>query len=188
MKLSKIQYDISPVVVPHDFDGDIKAWFSKQARTNNMQWLLAHAYDGIIWGIMRNGELHLSNCLVGPELNANTLQNARLFDLSGEFLLWRTEAGFKARLLKEGLGEEKVFFDENQLLWGDNFSERQIKDGFIKVHQGSEGLYHAPPFLDEKVERMALKLRHFVDYDEDGQAIKFSRLLSLCEFDEKEVI
>lgn len=165
-----------------DFNGNIKTWLEQQAKTHKLRWLLAHADDGVIWGEMRDdGTLHLSTSLFGPELRAKTLQMARLFGEAGELYLWKNTNDWSTRLVLEGEGSTKQYYDETQLLWGTHVDK--IEDGFALLHHGAEGLRHAPPMqlLEGKLElQPVLNVRHFVNYDDDGQAyVEFSRLISI---------
>ena len=169
------------VTVPVDFNDDIKTWLEQQANTNNLRWLLAHADDGVIWGEVRNDNLHLSTHLSGPELRAKTLQMVRMFGEAGELYLWKSTNDWSARLVLEGEGDTKQYYDETQLLWGTHVDK--IEDGFVLLYHGAEGLRHALPMqlLEGKLElQPVLNVRHFVNYDDDGQAyVEFSRLISI---------
>lgn len=175
------------VTVPVDFNGDIKTWLEQQADTHNLRWLLAHADDGVIWGEMHDDDLHLSTSLFGPELRTKTLQMARLFGEAGELYLWKSNNDWSARLVLEGEGDTKQYYDETQLLWGTHVDK--IEDDFVLLHHGAEGLRHAPPMQipEGKLELpLVLNVRHFVKYGDDGQAyVEFSRLISIGLFNKK---
>ena len=190
-KIPTIRYSIREVSVPTDFNGDIKSWLEDKAKVDGLRWLLAHADDGVIWGEVRDDILRLSNCLFSPDLRSETLQMARLFGETGELYLWRADGGWRSRLLKEGGGEKSEYYDESQMLWGTEIEGEE--DGFTLLRQGAEGLRHAPPIhradlkLPLKDNPLQLNIRHFVEYDEDGQAyVKFSRLISVGQVDNKE--
>ena len=189
-EIKETKYLVETVTVPVDFGGDIKTWL-EQANTHNFRWLLAHADDGVIWGDVRDDGLHLSTSLFGPELRAKTLQMARLFGEIGELYLWKSDDGWSARLVIEGEGHTKEYYDECQLLWGTDVEETD--DGFVLLRHGAEGLRHAPPIHEADIKLplqhkpLRLNIRHFVDYDKDGQAyVKFSRLISVGQVDGKE--
>ena len=190
-KISTIKYSIQEVSIHTDFNDDIKSWLEEKAKVNGLRWLLAHADDGVVWGEVCDDGLHLSNCLFGPDLRSETLQMARLFGETGELYLWRADGGWRSRLLKEGEGKENEYYDESQLLWGTEIEDEE--DGFILLQQGAEGLRHAPPIHRDNLKLplndtpLQLNIRHFVEYDEDGQAYaKFSRLISVGQNDKKE--
>ena len=176
-KVLNLKYKILPLSVPADFGGNITAWFEEQAKAHDLRWLLVHADDGVIWGELRNDKIHLSSKLFGPALRAKPLQMARLFGTNGELFIWRTDySSWQARLVLDIHGQEIEYFDENMLLWGTRL-ENSNDDFFLWKH-GSEGLRHAPPVDSSR--DLKLKVRHYIDYDKDGQAyIKYSRLVTI---------
>lgn len=190
-KISTIKYSIQEVSIHTDFNGDIKSWLEEKAKVNSLRWLLAHADDGVVWGVVRDDGLHLSNGLFSPDLRSETLQMARLFGETCELYLWRADGGWRSRLLKEGEGKENEYYDESQLLWGTEIEGEE--DGFVLLRQGAEGLRHAPPIYRADLKSplkdnpLQLNIRHFVNYDVDGQAyVKFSRLISVGQNNKKE--
>jgi len=182
----KIKYKSLQLSVPADFGGNIAAWFEEQAKAYDPKWLLVHADDGVIWGELRDDKIHLSSKLFGPVLRAKTLQMARLFGANGELFIWKTDnCSWQARLVIDNQGQDIEYFDETMLLWGTRWENSN--DGFFLWEHGSEGLRHAPPVDSNR--DLKLKVRHYIDYDEDGQAyIKFSRLVCITADIEKEVI
>ena len=178
---------VETVTVPADFNGDIKTWMEQQANIHTFHWLLAHADDGVIWGEVRDSGLHLSTSLFGPELRAKTLQMARLFGEIGELYLWKSDDGWSARLVVDGEGGIAEYYDECHLLWGTHVEKTE--EGFVRLRHGTEGLRHAPPMSvpeGELEHPLVLNVRHFVDYDNEGQAyVAFSRLISIGLFNEK---
>lgn len=183
-----INYEFIPKDVSEKFNDDPVKWFQAEAQTYDLKWLLVHADDGVIWGKMQNGQLQLSSGIYGPMLRSITIQTAYLFSESGELLLWKAgNMRWKSRVLKEGVGTEVECYNEERLLWGDTIEKDE--KGFILLCQGSEGLRHALP-LETKTKTIChpkLKVRHFLDYDDDGQAyIKFSRLVSVVSKTDKE--
>jgi CRISPR-associated protein (TIGR03984 family) len=151
-------YQVTPVAT--DDLADVAAWLLKQARKHGLTTLLTHADDGVIWGRMTDeGTLLTSYDVFGeppsPKLRLGTLQQARLFGERAELLLWRTAAGWQARLAEDD--PEGEHYDQSQLLWGDRYIDDA--EGFTLVEEGRQGLHHAPPvdvpeaeFLAEKKE------------------------------------
>lgn len=172
---------IQSVSEPANFSSDPIQALSDQAKSHGMRWLLAHADDGVIWGEFRDDELHLSSDPfpgVSPPLRAETLQQARLFGPRSELLLWRDDVICRGRLIQDCAGEPCEYYDEAHLLWG-NKAERE-KDGFVLLRQGKEGLRHAPPVSLADRLPVRLKVRHYLAYDEDGQAhVVHSRLVAI---------
>jgi CRISPR-associated protein (TIGR03984 family) len=179
-QISTVPYTVADVpVAPGD---DVAAWLTNQAKGNGLRWLLAHADDGVIWGEVRSDGLHLSSGAfpgVSPRLRPKALQQARLFGEQSELHLWRSGEGWQARLVQEGAGEAGEYFDEAHLLWGDGEADAP-QDGFVLLRQGAEGLLHAPPASGEVKFPLRLLVRHYVDYDDEGQAyVCLSRLVGL---------
>lgn len=181
-----VQIDLDLVSV--DFAGGIEVWLQKYANRYNLPWLLAHADDGVIWGEVRDGALYRSNGLFEPHLRLDTLQMARLFGFGGELFLWKNDNSWSSRMVTDGEGNSKEYYDETHLLWGKDVEKRE--NGFIHLRHGEEGLHHAPPVGDGDVEPpLVLIVRNYIGYDDDGQAyVQFSRLVSIGPFVKKEVI
>jgi CRISPR-associated protein (TIGR03984 family) len=158
---------------------------------DGMPWLLAHADDGVIWGKRQEDETLLlsSDIFSDPDkypsiavlLRAVTLQQVRLFGHSGELLVWRTDDGFAGRLVTDAWIELESLPDETHLLWHQgNPVEVDPQVGFSLLQEGQRGQRHAPPVITQGRRRPRLRVRHYVDYDEEGQAyIALSRLVDL---------
>jgi len=177
-----------PVTVDETFATDPRAWLAR-CMSADMPWLLAHADDGIIWGKLQDdGSLKLSSDVysdpqeypaLAVPLRLETLQQARLFGPAGELFLWRSDSGFVARTISDGVLVPDDAFQETHLLWGNR--ELDPQDGFTILVEGQMGLTHAPPVagLPASV-RVALTVRHYVDYDDQDQAyVCLSRLVNL---------
>lgn len=163
---------------------DLQDWAESNAQ-DDMGYLLAYADDGVIWGFVdANGRLQLAGS-VFPEIDVplrpRTLQQARLFGPAGELFLWRTEQGFCTRLIADGATKPTTALEDNFRLWGSGIETR---DGFTMMEEGAQGLYHAPPVKIARDGQCYLKVRHYVQYDENtGQAyISHSRLVDLLEW------
>lgn len=173
-----------PLEVPANFD--IKTWLEEQASQYKLKFLLAHAEDGVIWGKFQDGNLITADSVFSQfaKLRKLTLQQCRIFGESSEVMLWKTDEGFKARLIQDEKNTE--FIPENQILWGTQ--AEKICEGFTLVSDGSQGLCHAVPLADinfdakQKLHRpLRLCVRHYINYDEEtGLArIYLSRLVNL---------
>ena len=172
------------------FSADPRAWLAEYM-SEEMPWLLAHADDGVIWGKRQaDGELVLSSDVfddpveypsIAVPLRAITLQQARVFGPAGELLIWRTDESFAGRLISDGqIGLEELP-DERHLLWHQgNPVKIDQQAGFALLREGQQGQRHAPPVIPQGKRRPALRVRHYVDYDKEGQAyIALSRLVNL---------
>ena len=180
-----------PVEIGPDADETaLRAWLAGQMNEQR-PWLLAHADDGVIWGKRQpDGKLLLSSDVfddparypsVAVKLRIETLQEARIFGPGGEVRLWRTDEGFAARLLTDdGIGLEALP-DESHLLWHQGRPvEVRPEAGFALLREGARGQRHAPPLIPQGRQRPRLVVKHYVDYDSEGQAyIALSRLVNL---------
>jgi CRISPR-associated protein (TIGR03984 family) len=173
--------DISPNL-------DINQWLENQAEEHQLNFLLAHAEDGVIWGTFKDCQLLTSDSVFDflPTINPLTLQQCRAFGKTSEVMLWQTDDGFKARLIQDEKDTE--FIPENQILWGTKADK--ICGNFTLVSDGSQGLRHAIPLTNiafdqnQKLYRpLRLSVRHYIDYDDSGVArINLSRLVNLTTF------
>jgi hypothetical protein len=89
-------------------DKTLVSWLEEQARNGKLNYLLAHAEDGVIWGRFDNNQLttaekvfHQPKFKVDfPSLRLLTLQQCRVFGQNGEVLLWQTGEKLRSRLVK----------------------------------------------------------------------------------------
>jgi CRISPR-associated protein (TIGR03984 family) len=186
--------DSQPAVseeVKTDSVSDLRVWLESQAKAHSLKWLLAHADDGVIWGLVDNGKLITSDAVlpdVSPPLRAETLQQARLFSESGELLLWRNgDKRWHARLIREIQDSDKSDWDEAidepQILWGTD--AQPLNDGFTLMSDGSQGLRHAVPIpvngnYNGQTRPLRLWVRHYLKDDDNGfTRIIASRLVKL---------
>lgn len=164
------------------FEADPRGWFADQAQPD-MTTFLAHADDGVIWGEVREGVLALSGDSfpqLAVELRGATLQQARLFGPAGELRVWRTSNGFSACLIQDEETPQEQIIEEHQWLWGE--ASKSEANGFTLLREGQQGMLHAPPISRlANHSRVALRVKHFIDFDDDGQAtIRLSRLAGLA--------
>lgn len=171
-----------------DFTRDARGWLEKQLSAGR-PWLLVHADDGVIWGKLdENNRLILSSDIfnstaeypaIAVELRATTIQQARVFGPAGELLVWRTDDGFTGRVIADGEGLPENAYEERQLLWG-VVRDSRPQEGFTLLVEGEQGQRHAVPLTMTNPERACLVVRHYVSYDEHGQAyVDLSRLVDL---------
>lgn len=174
------------------FADDAQAqWLLTQAEKHGLTTLLAHADDGLIWGVVREGQLKLSGQVFptqSPRLSGQTLQQLRLFGEHAEVFVWRDGASWRGRVLIDAAGNEPRYFDEVQIQVGDHVEESG--DGFTLVAEGQEGLEHAVPFAAGQIpfgpdglryHPLRMTVRHYLDREEDGTlVVAHSRLVRLA--------
>lgn len=102
--------------------------------------------------------------------NPEFIQKLRLFNPKQELFIWRTEGKWKARLRKDEEGEDVSVVEANQILFG---TTGIIENGYTKLieDRGTEVIL---PFeitgIDEKKNRVKIKTRNYIEYNELGQA------------------
>jgi CRISPR-associated protein (TIGR03984 family) len=179
-----------PIPVEVSFSKDPRAWLAGHMY-DQISFLLAHANDGVIWGRLQgDGTLKLSSDVyndpkkypsLAVPLTSETLQQARLFGPDGELFLWRRGGGFIARMIADGpQPSSDTLPDEEYLLWGDQV--RASSGDFTILVEGQRGLAHAVPPIENQPPkgRVALVVRHYIDYDDQNQAyVALSRLVNL---------
>lgn len=185
-----------PITVPSlETDDDLKDFIEAQVKERKLQYLLAHADDGVIWGHFRTRHLSISNAVLdqSPSLRLITLQQCRIFGTDGEVLLWKANDTWNARFLVDPPDDDCII-EERQLLWGTH-GRKYEAEGFTCLKDGSQGLEHAVPFTEIELDGdgrltrpVRLVVHHFIDYDGGGLArIALSRLVDLTIEDEQGV-
>jgi CRISPR-associated protein (TIGR03984 family) len=168
----------------------LRTWLEEQARTWNLNYLLAHAEDGVIWGRFDSGKLTTAEQIFHqPEFNVDfpslrvfTLQQCRIFGKNTEVMLWKvSQDDWKARSIEDKYLSEEDYISENQILWGTKAEKES--NGFTLVSDGSQGLKHAVPlsgsFKGKDSRFLRLKVHHYIHYDDGVARIYLSRLVNL---------
>ncbi|MEG4282711.1 CRISPR-associated protein Csx19 [Microcoleus sp. A006_D1] len=168
-------------------------WLQLKAKQYQLQYLLAHADDGVIWGELRGNDKKLvtsGDDDVFPKLakfRLCTLQQSRIFGKKAEVMLWKVGQNWKARLIKDEYLSKEDYICEKQILWGTQ-REGESKQEFTLVSDGSQGLKYAVPLInipfsqDKKnlYHPIRLLVHHYIDYDDSGVArVYLSRLVDL---------
>ena len=173
---------------------NLVTWLEDTAVKYSCTYLLAHAEDGVIWGhiadkiLVTSHEIFPATCRA--KLRLATLWEARLFGEQAEVLLWRADGVWQARVIQDAKLDTAAYLVETQMLWGTRAEQR--KRGFTLLADGAEGLRHAVPIdvpdarfrhatQSEQLHRpVRLQIRHYIDYDSDGNArIALSRLVTV---------
>jgi len=161
--LGSCQVGCTPIPIP-ERQWELDEWLGAKAAEYNMVGaiLLAHADDGVNWGQM-GSDFKLMTSFAAAQadpiakdcimpLCLDTLIEARLFTESTELFLWRTDAGWKARMLAPTCAGTSAhwseYYDEPMLLFGTH--ARPLGNGFTLLRHGNEGMHHIAPFeIDE---------------------------------------
>jgi CRISPR-associated protein (TIGR03984 family) len=169
---------------PEADEPTMQVWLQEQPV--GLEFLLAHTYDGVVWGRRVKGQWRLSSELGQPypQLVASMLQTLHVFGVDEELFLWRGEDGrLCGRVFQENSFPSDDVEDETQILWGNLAQPRG--DVFSELQDGRQGLIHAVPLTIHKdggKDRPAqLIVRHYIVRDPaTGLALKwFSRLVTL---------
>lgn len=191
--MEQSSYEVTTVTQAPSTSTEFRGWLEKLATEHNLRWLLAHHDDGVNWGEYKENRLSVSHDVAGateyvPEFLPGTLQQLRFFGPKAELLLWQTEEGLKGRILSDLNNEHgPATLDQRHLLWGVQTDE--IFDGDYITVSEADGLCHVVPWPDRQTQpgprqnpthRLHLTVRHYVAYDNDGQAyVEASRLVEL---------
>lgn len=181
-EIKPCHYSVISVSVPDEFIQNPIDWLAAQALHYGLTTLLAHADDGVNWGIIEGNRLRISHDAfpqVSPPLRSLTLQQARLFGDQAELLVWKDGYNaWHARVLSDEEEEPNGWcFDEAQLQWGDHLEEEG--KGFSLVREGQLGMSQAIPIPAEQIpfgsadnpNPLRLGVRHYLERDEDGELV-----------------
>jgi len=182
-KIADVPMVLTKIPAPNDVQ-TVQEWIEAQVGVStDIFYLLVHADDGVIWGKVEAGKLLTApETEFSPILRLEMVQNARLFNHFGEVLLWRDGEGvFYARAIIEGEGNSTKYFDENQILWGNQIEAHD--EIFTQISDGAQGLRHIVPltgFYTEGRRPLRLAVRHYLTEDECGFVhVAYSRLVHL---------
>lgn len=146
--------------------------------------LLGHAYDGLIWGRLRNGSLDLATDYfreVGALLRMETLLDLRIFNAKQELRIWRGSSRLEAcRLTEDRTGQDYAGYqDRSYNLLGKPRNPLPQAAPFV-IFEGPAGQRHAPP-RDRVL--CSLAVRHYLESDPETGLLRVAehRLLGLSE-------
>ncbi|MCB0174063.1 MAG: TIGR03984 family CRISPR-associated protein [Anaerolineae bacterium] len=189
--ISPIQSEVTAAPVA-EFAANPESWLAQQATQHQLKYLLAHADDGVIWGVFDGNRFAFSSGVApnSPDFRTETLRSLRLFGEQAELLLWRDDTIWHSRLVVDGAGPARPSFTENQMLWGTE--KKGGSAGFTWLVDGSQGQSHAVPLdlTDEHFNRpgldlfrpVRLRVRHYLGREAGSagmQRIILSRLVDL---------
>jgi CRISPR-associated protein (TIGR03984 family) len=179
-KIERVEYQVKGNIEVADPLEELET----QVETGKYTYLLAHAYDGVIWGFVKEKKLHLSGSEdafpeISPRLRIETLSELRLFGGSSEWHLWRADDKWLSCMVTDGIGETGSAFDEQYILWGTE-SDGPQRDGFWPVRESDLGIVHTLPIQMKERHALKISVRHYLQHDEAGVAyVALSRLTGL---------
>lgn len=156
---------------------------------SGLVWALAHCDDGVTWGCYDAAARawRLGNQVapeVSPPIRSETLQELRLFGEDGEVLIWRTDAGFQGRVLREAdpaadrNDEANPLrpLDESRVLRG-ALVVAQCEHGFTHIGDGTGAEQVLPLAVSNEQLRNAqirLNVCHYYESDADTGAVRIA--------------
>ena len=108
--------------------------------------------------------------MVGENAESRFIQKLRLFNPKQELYIWRTEGKLKGRIRKDNEGDTIDIIDANQVLFG---TTGERTNGYSKLteERGTEIILPLEvPNIDAKENRVKIKTRNYIKYNELGQA------------------
>jgi len=113
------------------------------------QWLLAHCFDGVVWGRADGNRWKVSSTVfpdISPPIGEWNLMELRIFCKQSECFVWRAGDGFRGRRLEHdqsGLEEVTAPAYEERILLGNRIVQPSL-GGFTVVGDAT-GSRHAVP-------------------------------------------
>ena len=174
----------------------IKAWIEQQVKDSDIQYLLAHCEDGIVWGTFNQAGTLITSFDIAKacpqpklppfaQLRPETLWMVRLFGPTNEIRLWKADDIWHAVCVKDA-DDPEACIEEQQFVWGTDVQAQH--DGWSLMSDGRQGFYQwVPKHVPRKdkpyapTERpLRLTIHHTINYDDHGRAyIAYSRLVNL---------
>ena len=158
---------------------------SELLAAHGLRYVLVYALDGVLWGSTAQDGLQwgdtpqYSQCSSQPQF----WQEVRCFGENAELHLWRTDAGWRGRLVALGAGQTAGYVQRvPYLLWGGRSKNNPApQDGFAVLAEALKGIRQVAPTLPSGVAPSRLLVRHFYQPDRDGQLqFQFSCLAGLA--------
>jgi CRISPR-associated protein (TIGR03984 family) len=161
--------------------------YQEQIKSGKFRYLLAHALDGIIWGLVEQSNINYSifDGSPSPEFRWETLQQIRLFGVKDEFFMWRNSSGWQSRHIQEDAqGYSGHALTESWTLWGTD--PVKTYGQFTLVREADLGIRQAFPLPYTDRRDFYLMVRHYLQYNSEGSAyVHISRLVDLHNGGEK---
>lgn len=157
-------HDLAARPVPTDPATPLPRW-TGSAWGRGSAFLLAHAADGVIWGLLAGGELRTAERRKGdpwPSLRWETVLDLRVFtEGEDELRLWRDGTGaVRAARISESTGDRYArSLDRSYLLLGDLVGPH---DPHFDLRRSRRGEQHAVPHGATR-----LRIRHYYEADPD---------------------
>jgi CRISPR-associated protein (TIGR03984 family) len=160
------------------------------------QWLLAHSFDGVVWGKRSGSQWTFATSQVDActvtSIRRTHLLELRLFDTHSETLIWRSGETFLGRIIEDSDGSLPSWAEPMNEIWaivGDRLISTD-SNSFSLVRDARGSSQYLPfscspmDFLSDDrrgISPFRLGVRHYLEQDsEDGSVrIAASRLVNL---------
>lgn len=171
LKYNTIRSSVMPVDVKTDAD--------ILANTQEDAWFIAYLFERVVIGRVKGKKLIYYNGSKEDVILDNLIK-MRIFTSESELYIWRTTlGGFRARLRKDGSGEDTGVVDASQIIFGTK-AEPVDGDGQYAVLREKRGTEVVIPLqelgisneeINEKTGRLCIKTRNYIGtIPETGQA------------------
>ncbi|MCF6147693.1 MAG: TIGR03984 family CRISPR-associated protein [Candidatus Kuenenia sp.] len=138
------------------------------ARISVKSYIVAYLDYKVLIGTFENGVFHFYK---DEKFDPKHIQKLRVFNQTQELYLWRSSDGMRGRYRTDEEGKETFVVDAEQVLFG---TKAEPPDsGFTKITE-TRGTELTLPFsnlsVDDKRNRVFIKTRNYIDYNEVNQA------------------
>ena len=167
---SKKKTSTTPVVITSDAD------ILNAAPTVNV-WFIAYLFHRVVIGRVDQKQFVYYK-QADNDVTLLNIQKLRVFNNDSELFVWRTTlGGYKARLRKDGKGQEEGVIDANQVLFCTKSEKLDQTYSILKEDRGTEiilplkelGIIDAE--INDKKGRLSIHTRSYIEFiEETGQA------------------
>jgi CRISPR-associated protein (TIGR03984 family) len=146
---------------------DIISFLNNLISTDENNYFVAYLFNTVLIGnfksVFQAYNKHISNDL---------LINLRVFNVKEEVYIWKkNENTFSWRYRKDSDGDQVYVVDVKQVLWGTSVEPKE--HGWSRLYE-KRGIELIVPIeqlkVDDKKNRLKILTRHYIDYNEIGQA------------------
>lgn len=145
--------------------------FIRRGVGSEVSFVLAYLDYKVLIGKYSNGSFSFYN---NESIEPKYIQRIRIFNKVEELLLWRSEGVLKGRHRKDNEGVDTWVVDNNQVLFGTRYPTNNPPSANSTTITEDRGTEISFPFevkdIDEKENRIKIKTRNYVDYNEIHQA------------------
>lgn len=146
---------------------EIISFLNSYISQNENTYFVAYLYNTVLIGnfksVFQAYNKHISNDL---------LINLRVFNENEEVYIWKQDNNtFSWRYRKDSNGEQVYVVDVKQVIWGTTAEQKE--SGWSRLYE-KRGIELIVPIeqskVDDKKNRLKILTRHYIDYNEIGQA------------------